>query len=150
MDWNDDTRTNLWVFPRGMQRDGAAGPNSAKWTSKYGSLGTAVYDAAVADGMNEKGLVASLLYLADADYGKADGKPMLSISAWPQYVLDNFATVAEAVETLRTEPFRLGRRPCPLATRARCISRFRTRQATPPSSSISAASSSSITAGNIR
>lgn len=45
MDWNDDTRTNLWVFPRGMQRDGAAGPNSAKWTSKYGSLGTAVYDA---------------------------------------------------------------------------------------------------------
>ena len=58
--------------------------------------------------MNEKGLVASLLYLADADYGKADGKPMLSISAWPQYVLDNFATVAEAVETLRTEPFRLG------------------------------------------
>jgi penicillin V acylase-like amidase (Ntn superfamily) len=108
MDWNDDTRTNLWVFPRGMQRDGAAGPNSAKWTSKYGSLGTAVYDAAVADGMNEKGLVASLLYLADADYGKADGKPMLSISAWPQYVLDNFATVAEAVETLRTEPFRLG------------------------------------------
>ena len=30
MDWNDDTRTNLWVFPRGMQRDGAAGPNSAK------------------------------------------------------------------------------------------------------------------------
>jgi hypothetical protein len=54
MDWNDDTRTNLWVFPRGMQRDGAAGPNSAKWTSKYGSLGTAVYDAAVADGMNER------------------------------------------------------------------------------------------------
>jgi penicillin V acylase-like amidase (Ntn superfamily) len=23
MDWNDDTRTNLWVFPHGMQRDGA-------------------------------------------------------------------------------------------------------------------------------
>ena len=22
MDWNYDTRTNLWVFPRGMQRDG--------------------------------------------------------------------------------------------------------------------------------
>jgi penicillin V acylase-like amidase (Ntn superfamily) len=58
--------------------------------------------------LNEKGLVANLLYLADADYGNADGKPMLSISAWPQYVLDNFATVAEAVEALRTEPFRLG------------------------------------------
>ena len=32
MDWSYDTRTNLWVFPRGMQRDGAAGANSAKWT----------------------------------------------------------------------------------------------------------------------
>src|SRR5215510_9532112 len=66
MDWNDDTRTNLWVFPRGMQRDGAAGPNSAKWTSKYGSLATSTYEAGTADGMNEKGLVANLLYLADA------------------------------------------------------------------------------------
>jgi penicillin V acylase-like amidase (Ntn superfamily) len=108
MDWKDDTRTNLWVFPRGMQRDGAAGPNSAKWTSKYGSLATSTYEAGTADGINEKGLVANLLYLADADFGKADGKPMLSISAWPQYVLDNFATVAEAVDALRLEPFRLG------------------------------------------
>jgi choloylglycine hydrolase len=33
---------------------------------------------------------------------------MLSITAWPQYVLDNFATVAETVEALQTEPFRLG------------------------------------------
>ena len=106
MDWNDDTRTNLWVFPRGMQRDGAAGPNSVKWTSKYGSLITSAYEAGSADGMNEKGLVANLLYLADADFGKVDG--MLSISAWPQYVLDNFATVAEAVDALRMEPFRLG------------------------------------------
>ena len=71
MDWNDDTRTNLWVFPRGMQRDGAAGPNSAKWTSKYGSLATSTYEAGTADGINEKGLVANLLYLADADFGKA-------------------------------------------------------------------------------
>ena len=106
MDWNYDTRTNLWVFPRGMQRDGAAGANSAKWTSKYGSLIASAFKAGTADGINEKGLVANLLYLADADFGKVDG--MLSITAWPQYVLDNFATVAEAVEALQTEPFRLG------------------------------------------
>src|SRR5262245_50946485 len=55
-------------------------PNSAKWTSKYGSLVISAYEAGSADGMNEKGLVANLLYLADADFGKADGKPMLSIS----------------------------------------------------------------------
>jgi choloylglycine hydrolase len=108
MDWNFDTRTNLWVFPRGIERDGAAGANSAKWTSKYGSLIASAFEAGTADGINEKGLVANLLYLSDADFGKADGKPLLSIAAWPQYVLDNFATVAEAVEALRTEPFRLG------------------------------------------
>ena len=102
MDWNYDTRTNLWVFPRGMQRDGAAGANSAKWTSKYGSLIASAFKAGTADGINEKGLVANLLYLADADFGKVDG--MLSITAWPQYVLDNFATVAEAVEALHNEP----------------------------------------------
>lgn len=106
MDWVEDMRSNLWAFPRGMQRDGAAGPTSIKWTSKYGSVITAAYDFATTDGMNEKGLVANVLYLAPSDYGKpATGKPPLSISVWPQYALDNFATVAEAVEALRSEPF---------------------------------------------
>ena len=27
MDWSEDMGSNLWKFPRGMQRDGAAGPN---------------------------------------------------------------------------------------------------------------------------
>ncbi len=56
--------------------------------------------------MNEKGLVANVLYLVESDYGKPDGeKPTLSIAAWGQYVLDNYATVDEAVEGLRKEPF---------------------------------------------
>jgi penicillin V acylase-like amidase (Ntn superfamily) len=91
MDWAEDMRSNLWVFPRGMERDGATGRNSPTWTSKYGSLIVAGYDLGTADGMNEKGLVANLLYLADSDYGKPDGKPSLSISVWAQYALDNFA-----------------------------------------------------------
>lgn len=28
MDWKNDVATNLWIFPRGMQRSGQAGPNS--------------------------------------------------------------------------------------------------------------------------
>ena len=107
MDWAEDMQTNLWVFPRGMKRDGAAGPNSPKWVSKYGSVIASGYEIGTADGMNEMGLVANLLYLAESDYGKPDGKPSLSISTWTQYVLDNFATVAEAVDVLREEPFRL-------------------------------------------
>jgi penicillin V acylase-like amidase (Ntn superfamily) len=108
MDWKEDMFSNLWVFPGGIQRDGAAGPRSLQWTSKYGSVVVSGYEAGTADGMNEKGLVASLLYLAESDYGKPDGgRPFLSIAAWPQYVLDNYATVAEGVNALSSEPFQL-------------------------------------------
>jgi len=106
MDWMEDTRSNLYAFPRGMKRDGAAGPNSIAWTSRYGSVAGTIYDVASVDGMNEKGLVVNTLYLAESDYGKPDGsKPTLSISQWAQYALDLFATVDEAVEALRKEPF---------------------------------------------
>lgn len=106
MDWQEDMSSNLWVFPAGMKRDGAAGPSSMGWMSKYGSVVTSGYEVGSADGMNEKGLVANLLYLAESDYGKpVENRPTLSIAAWPQFVLDNYATVAEAVEALRKEPF---------------------------------------------
>jgi penicillin V acylase-like amidase (Ntn superfamily) len=106
MDWKEDMMTNLWIFPRGMERNGEVGPNSLKWTSKYGSVIASAYDIASTDGMNEKGLVANLLWLAESDYPKWDQtKPGLSIAAWVQYVLDNYATVEEAVEDLRLEKF---------------------------------------------
>lgn len=108
MDWAEDMRSNLWSFPRGVKRDGAAGPKSIKWAAKYGSVAVSSYEAGTADGMNEKGLVANLLYLAESDYGAPNGdKPLLSIAAWAQYALDNFATVVEAVDALSAEPFRL-------------------------------------------
>lgn len=105
MDWMEDMRTNLWAFPAGMARDGAAGANTPKWVSKYGSVVASGYDVGTADGMNEKGLVANLLYLAESEYAKPGGKPALSISVWAQYVLDNFATVSEAVAALSAETF---------------------------------------------
>lgn len=108
MDWKTDLHSNLWAFPRGMQREGAAGPQSMRWTSKYGSVVTSAFEAATADGMNEKGLVANLLYLAEADYVKPaanDKRLPLSISVWAQYLLDNYASVAEAVAHQRQEPF---------------------------------------------
>ena len=108
MDWASEIGSNLWAFPRGMQRDGACGPKSITWTSKYGSVIATAFDAATADGMNEKGLVANLLYLAEAKYPApvADEKRLpMCISAWTQYVLDRYATVAEAAADLRKEAF---------------------------------------------
>jgi penicillin V acylase-like amidase (Ntn superfamily) len=108
MDWMEDLASNLWVFPAGMKRDGAAGAQSIQWISKFGSVVVSGYEAGSADGMNDKGLVANLLYLAESNYGKPDeSRPFLSITAWPQYVLDNYATVAEAVDALKNEPFNI-------------------------------------------
>jgi penicillin V acylase-like amidase (Ntn superfamily) len=108
MDWNDlKMQTDFWVFPRGMERDGGVGPGSITWTSKHGSVIISVYDLATSDGINEEGLTGNLLYLAEADYGgpAVGDKPGLSVGAWLQYLLDNYATVAEAVEAMQADPF---------------------------------------------
>jgi penicillin V acylase-like amidase (Ntn superfamily) len=104
-DWKDPIVSNLWVFPKGMARSGEAGPRSVEWTSQYGSLVVSGYDVSTVDGMNEAGLVANLLWLVDAEYPADDGMtPRISVSVWAQYFLDNFATVAEAVEHLAANP----------------------------------------------
>ena len=108
MDWKEDMMSNLWALPAGMERDGAAGPRSLRWTSKYGSVIVSGYDIGTTDGMNQRGLVANLLYLAEADYGvPRKNVPYLCISTWCQYVLDLFATVEEAVTALAARPFQM-------------------------------------------
>lgn len=108
MDWNEDPQSNIYFFPRGMVRRGGLTDNSVKWTSSYGSVVTAGYDIGVCDGMNEKGLVANLLFLAESDYHRPDDRrPVMGLSIWTQYVLDNFATVDEAVAELGKELFRI-------------------------------------------
>lgn len=108
MDWKEDPQSNIYFFPRGMERRGGKTDNTVKWTSVYGSVVTAGYDIGVCDGMNEKGLVANLLFLAESDYHRPDDKrPVMGLSIWTQYVLDNFATVDEAVEVLGKEVFRI-------------------------------------------
>jgi len=108
MDWNDlKMQTDFWVFPAGMARNGGVGPDSIAWTSKYGSVILSAYEVATSDGINEKGLAGNLLYLAESDYGDAAarGKPTISVGAWLQYFLDNYATVAEAAEAMQADPF---------------------------------------------
>jgi penicillin V acylase-like amidase (Ntn superfamily) len=106
MDWKDEIQPNMWIFPRGMHRNGEVGPNSITWKSRYGSVVVSSYNNATADGMNEKGLVANILWLAESGYPKYDGKRKgLTIAAWVQYVLDNFASVKETVNELRKEKF---------------------------------------------
>ena len=108
MDFSIDIPANLWIFPRGMERHGQVGPNSLRWVSRYGSIAASSWDIATPDGMNEKGLVANMLWLVQSEYPSFDkegGETGLTIAAWAQYVLDNYATVNDAVEALRKEDF---------------------------------------------
>ncbi len=107
MDWKDDIMPNIWVFPRGMERTGEVGPTSAKWKAKYGSVIVSAFDLATTDGMNEKGLVSNILWLEESQYPNfnPNGKEKaMSIALWAQYVLDNYATVNEAVTDLMKNP----------------------------------------------
>ena len=107
MDWSEEMYTNIWVFPQGMERHGGQQSDSIQWTSKYGSVVASAYEAGTADGMNDAGLVTNLLYLVESEYPEADDRPSLVISAWAQYMLDNFATVAEAVEDAQQNHYRI-------------------------------------------
>jgi len=107
MDWKSDVGTNLWILPNNVKRNGMAGPKSIRWTSKYGSVVATGYDISTTDGVNEKGLMANLLWLVESEYPNVQTakKPPLSISLWAQYVLDNYVTVHEAIQALEKEPF---------------------------------------------
>ncbi|AHY58359.1 linear amide C-N hydrolase [Stenotrophomonas rhizophila] len=108
MDWQSDIATNLWVLPRGIARNGQAGRDSIHWKAKYGSVVASGFDISTTDGLNEAGLSANLLWLVESEYPAQRGrKPGLAISLWAQYMLDNFATVAEAVAALEREPYAL-------------------------------------------
>jgi choloylglycine hydrolase len=83
-----------------------------KWKATHGTVvvaGTTDPEGpidGVFDGMNEKGLVANLLYLAETDFGPPpeNDKPRLSFCAWTQYVLSQYATVGEVVKAFREDP----------------------------------------------
>ncbi len=109
MDWPESTEPVLTVFPRGLQRDGGqlqgavvVAENPARWTSKYGSVVTTIYGVGTADGLNEKGFAIHLLYLTATDFGPRE--PSLQgvhAGLWGQYLLDNAATVTEALELMK-------------------------------------------------
>ncbi len=114
MDWPESTESRLVVFPRGIARDGGmlggqvlVKDNPARWNSRYGSIVTSVYHIGAADGFNEKGLAGHMLFLPSTDFGPRDpSKPAVNAGLWLQYVLDNAATVQEALQLLNTVQIR--------------------------------------------
>lgn len=105
MDWPESTEPLIVAFPRGRARDGGlllaevvVPDNPLRWTSTHGSLVTTVYGLGTVDGLNERGLAVHALYLKSTDVGPRDtALPGLHTGVWAQYLLDQAATVSEAL-----------------------------------------------------
>jgi choloylglycine hydrolase len=108
-DWTEKANSSFRVYPRGIERVGAVAENPHTSTSKYGSVVVSAYDIGTHEGVNERGLSAHALYLAEeAAFGERDpSREAIGIMQWVQYYLDNFATVAEAVEAQKSFEFQI-------------------------------------------
>ncbi len=59
---------------------------------------TTIYGVGTADGVNERGFAAHMLFLNATDFGPRDvSKPGVHAGLWAQYLLDNAASVTEAL-----------------------------------------------------
>lgn len=107
LDWKTPIPTNLYVYPRGMAKVGNTTPGAVKWTSRYGAVYAVSYDGGITEGMNEKGLAVNGLFCKGTVYvnDSTAGRPDMSLAVFVGWILDNFATTAEAVAELRKQDF---------------------------------------------
>ena len=72
--------------------------NTAKWTSKYGSVTFNQYGwESPSGGMNEAGLAIELMWLDDTKYPAPDSRPSINVLEWIQFNLDTAANTAEVI-----------------------------------------------------
>lgn len=99
--------------PRGVKRwgtvDDAKRAQSISWTVKYGNVAIYCNNRFPNDGMNEAGLTARRLFYVDGDPNETvapdNKKKELDEDHWVSFVLDNFATVSDAVEAIRNRVY---------------------------------------------
>lgn len=109
LDWKTPIPTNLYVYPRGIEKKGNVQENSVKWTSKYGSVYAVGYDGGITEGMNEKGLVVNGLFCKGTVYENDSTKtrPPMSLAMFVAWMLDNNATVPEVLEQVKAHDFNI-------------------------------------------
>jgi len=97
--------------PRGIKRWSTADKDkrskAINWTVKYGNVASYANNRFPNDGMNEAGLTARTLFYVDGDPNETvapdSKKKELDEDHWVSFVLDSFATVADAVEAIRNQ-----------------------------------------------
>lgn len=110
LDWKTPIPTNLYVYPRGIEKVSDNKPGAIKWKSKYGAVYAVGYDGGITEGMNEKGLVVNGLFCKGTVYSNADteGRPPMSLAMFVGWLLDLNATTDECVEVLKKHDFNIG------------------------------------------
>ena len=109
MDWSEDMSSNLWVFPAGLKRDGAAGPKSIQWTSKYGSVVTSGYEVGQHRRVERKGTGRQPAVSSGSRTTESTTAASRSCRSPPgrSSPSTTMPRVAEAVDALRQEPFQM-------------------------------------------
>ncbi|MFC3051554.1 linear amide C-N hydrolase [Kordiimonas pumila] len=112
-DWYHSLGSLIYINPRGTKMDGGEKKNPYSWTSKYGSVTTAIstylmqqgdfsWEDGATDGINEKGLAAHALYLQGSVFVHDEKDlPAINTLRWVRYILDNFASVDEALAAMQ-------------------------------------------------
>jgi choloylglycine hydrolase len=99
--------------PRGVKRWGTSDETkrsqAINWAVKYGNVAIYENNRFPNDGMNEAGLTARTLYYLEGSPDEIvapdSKKKELDEDHWVSFVLDNFATVAEAVDAIRNKVY---------------------------------------------
>lgn len=107
LDWKTPIPTNIYVYPRGVDKTSMPTEPCLSWRSKYASVLAVGYDGGVTEGMNDQGLVMNGLFCKGTVYREAVGgnMPVVSLAMIVSYFLDNFATVDEVDTWLQENKF---------------------------------------------
>lgn len=109
LDWKTPIPTNIYVYPRGIEKKSHDLKGAFTWKSKYGSVYAVSYDGGVTEGMNEKGLVINGLFCKGTVYGNVhtENRPPMSLAVFVAWLLDLNATTPEVVAVLRKHDFNI-------------------------------------------
>ncbi len=97
MDWAVSDEPRLWAVPAGTERSAPG----LTWRSRFGVVGVSMWGAGTTDAVNSAGLAAHLLYQGSAGFAPPGRPGSVPNLLWAQWVLDQHATVAEAVRAMR-------------------------------------------------
>lgn len=110
LDWKTPIPTNLYVYPRGVEKQSSDKPGCIRWKSKYGAVYAVGYDGGITEGMNEKGLAINGLFCKGTIYSNSSTEklPPMSMAMFVGWLLDNNSTTDEVVAVLKKHDFNIG------------------------------------------